>query len=173
MTIIAVIISLEDCRLGFQGPFEGQRSLLGRTSGPGEMCVSTGWWVPVTLALGTYGCAQDVQSLAQGCGVSQKQSASGVQQHRWPRLWQPQEAVSEGPLDEGAEPERRRMAGTRGPLLESSRNLLRGLHFLLLQVEPNQRNTVRLCSQILSIGNFFFFCFRGNQVNLTIQWELP
>lgn len=85
VTIIAVIISLEDCRLGFQGPFEGQRSLLGRTSGPGEVCVSTGWWVPVTLALGTHGCAQDVQSLAQGCGMSQKQSASGVQQRRWPR----------------------------------------------------------------------------------------
>ena len=96
MTIIGVIISLEDCRLGFQGSFEGQRSLLGMTSGPGEVRVSTGWWVPVTLALGTYGCAQDVQSLVQDCGVSQRQSALGVQQRRWPRLWQPHEGVAQG-----------------------------------------------------------------------------
>ena len=52
MTIIGVIISLEDCRLGFQGSFEGQRSLLGRTSGPGEVRVSTGWWV---LSLSPWG----------------------------------------------------------------------------------------------------------------------
>ena len=51
------------------------------------------------------------------------------------------------------------MEGTRGPLLESSRNLLRGLHFLLLQVELNQGNTIRLCSWILLMGNFFSFLF--------------
>lgn len=163
MTVIATIISLEDCRLGFQGSSEGQRSFLGRTSGPGEMHVSTGWRVPVTLTLGTCGCAQDVQSLAQDRGVSQRQSAPGVQQCRWPRLWQPHEAVSEGPLDKGAEPERRRIAGTWGALLETSRNLLGGLHFLLQQVELNQGNTVRLCSQILLMGNIFFSFLEENR----------
>ena len=107
MTVTATIISLEECRLGFQGSSEGQRSLLGRTSGPGEVPVSTGWRVPITLALGIYSCAQDVQSLAQGRGVSQRQSAPGVQQHRWPRLWKPHKAMSEGPLDKEADPERR------------------------------------------------------------------
>ena len=157
MTVTATIISLEECRLGFQGSSEGQRSLLGRTSGPGEVPVSTGWRVPITLALGIYSCAQDVQSLAQGRGVSQRQSAPGVQQHRWPRLWKPHKAMSEGPLDKGADPERRRIAGTWGALLETSRNLLGGFHFLLQQVEPNQGNTVRLCSRTLLMGNIFFF----------------
>jgi len=77
MAITGVIISLEDCRLGFQGSFEGQRSLLRRTSGPGGVRVSTGWWVPVTLALGTYSCAQDVQSLAKTVGCHRESQPQG------------------------------------------------------------------------------------------------
>ena len=102
-------------------------------------------------------CAESCQD----CGVSQRESASGVKQRRWPGLWQPHEGVAQGQRClsipwTGVQNREEEMAGTRGPLLESSRNLLRGLHFLLLQVEPNQGNTVRLCSRILLMGNFFF-----------------
>ena len=98
LAIITIIVIIQSGGLGgwFPGVYlpEGQRSLLGMNSGPGEVSVSTGWWVPLTLTLGTYDCAQEVQSLAHTCGMLGEQSASGVQQCRWPRLWQPHKAVS-------------------------------------------------------------------------------
>lgn len=66
--------------------------------------------------------------------------------------------MSEGPQDKGAEPERRRMAGTWGALLETSRNLLGGA---LLPVAAGRAESGKYRQTVLPdfINGKHFFSF--------------
>lgn len=141
------------------------------TSGPREVSLSTGQWVPLTLTLGTYSCTQEVQTLGHTCGMLEGQSASGVQQHRWPRLWQPQEAVGERGRVREKESGRH-----SGGLLETCRNLLgASLPATAGRTEPWKHClTPKLYSvPLISWNGKHLFSFtRGKKINWENQHEL-
>lgn len=107
------------------------------TWGPGEGSLSTGRWVPLALTLGTSGHMPSAESCLHP-GPLGAQVASGVQQRRWPRLWQSQKTESEGSLEVREEEDR---PGCQEDLPETSKNLLGALRFLLQQLEQSHRNS--------------------------------